>query len=75
MAAERSCWQWVHHGAVLDDGRPVTATLCDTYIDEELAGAREKYDATRYQAYEEAAVLMRALIQATKFEELLAVSA
>lgn len=75
MAAERSCWRCVHHGAVLDDGRPVTATLCDTYIDEELAGGREKYDATRYHAYEEAAALMFALIQATKFEEFLTVPA
>ncbi len=30
-------WQWVHHGAALEDGRPVTVELCDAVIDEELA--------------------------------------
>ena len=30
-------WQWVHHGAALEDGRPVTIEMCDGYIDEELA--------------------------------------
>jgi malate synthase len=30
-------WQWMHHGAKLDDGRPVTADLYKTIRDEELA--------------------------------------
>jgi malate synthase len=68
-------WQWIHHGAMLDDGRAVTAALCDEYIEQELTGAGEKFDATRYQAYEQAAVLMRALIQAPKFPEFLTVPA
>jgi malate synthase len=68
-------WQWVHHGAMLDDGRAVTVALCDEYIEQELTRAREKFDATRYQAYEQAAVLMRALIQAPKFPEFLTVPA
>src|ERR1700754_923442 len=29
-------WQWVHHAAHLEDGRLVTAALCDAYIEEEL---------------------------------------
>jgi malate synthase len=40
-----------------------------------LTGAREKFEATRYQAYEQAAVLMRALIQAPKFPDFLTVPA
>ena len=30
-------WQWVHHGAHLEDGRLVDVALCDKIIDEELA--------------------------------------
>ena len=30
-------WQWIHHGAQLDDGRPVTAELYQRIRDEELA--------------------------------------
>src|SRR6202042_3045328 len=52
-------WQWVHHHATLEDGRVVTAALCDTYIDEELGRAREAYPPKRYEAYEHAAFLMR----------------
>jgi malate synthase len=64
-------WQWVHHHATLEDGRAVTATLCDAYIDEELARAREAYPAKRYEAYEHAAFLMRELIKAPKFQNFL----
>lgn len=51
--------------------RGVTATLCGAYIEQELAGAREKFDATRYEAYEQTAVLVHALIQAPKFRDFL----
>ena len=33
-------WQWIHHGEVLDDGRPVTAELVRTLAVEELAKIR-----------------------------------
>ena len=68
-------WQWVHHDASLDDGRKITAALCDAYIDEELAAARAKFDATRYQAYEHAAFLMRELIKTPHFQDFLTVPA
>jgi malate synthase len=29
-------WQWIHHGEVLDDGRPITADLVRTLAGEEL---------------------------------------
>jgi malate synthase len=35
-------WQWIHHGARLDDGRAVTAELYGTLRDEELARIGEK---------------------------------
>jgi malate synthase len=33
-------WQWIHHGEVLDDGRPVTAALVRTLAVEELEKIR-----------------------------------
>ena len=68
-------WQWVHHGAVLVDGRPVTAELCDGFIDAELARARTAVDAKRYEAYEHAAFLMRELIKSPRFTDFLTVPA
>jgi malate synthase len=64
-------WQWVHHHATLEDGRRVTAALCDAYIDEELARARGTRPPARYEAYEHAAFLMRELIKAPKFQNFL----
>jgi malate synthase len=34
-------WQWIHHGEVLDDGRPVTPDLVRTLAGEELEKIRE----------------------------------
>jgi malate synthase len=68
-------WQWVHHGAVLSDGRPVTTALCNAYIDEELAQRKQQVDPLRYQAYEQAATLMRELIEAPRFPDFLTVPA
>jgi malate synthase len=68
-------WQWVHHNAVLESGQSVTSELCDQYIDAELAQAKGRVDATRYAAYEQAATLMRELIQAPRFPDFLTLSA
>jgi malate synthase len=35
-------WQWIHHGATLDDGRAVTAELYKQIRDEELASIGER---------------------------------
>jgi malate synthase len=68
-------WQWVHHHAKLEDGREVTAALCDEYIEQELTRAKEACDADRYKAYEHAAFLIRELIRAPKFQDFLTVPA
>jgi malate synthase len=72
-------WQWVHHGARLDDGPhagdPITTALCDEYIDTELARAREAVPPSRYEAYEHAAFLMRELIKAPRFQDFLTIPA
>jgi malate synthase len=68
-------WQWVHHGAMLEDGRPVTAALCENYIDEELERTEPKVDAKRMDAYRQAASLMRELIESETFTDFLTVPA
>ena len=68
-------WQWVHHGATLDDGRIVTAEMCDQAIDQELARAQASVDPARSEAYGHAAFLMRELIKAPKFTEFLTLPA
>jgi malate synthase len=68
-------WQWVHHGAVLDDGRKVTEELCESFIAAELDRVSKTVDRTRYQAYLQAAELMRELIDAPRFTEFLTVPA
>ena len=68
-------WQWVHHSAHLEDGRPVTAELCDEYIDAELARAKEAFPPARYAAYEHAAFLTRELIKTPKFQDFLTLPA
>jgi malate synthase len=35
-------WQWIHHGAELDDGRTVTPELVRQVLDEETAKIREQ---------------------------------
>src|SRR3984893_5192870 len=62
-------WQWIRHGAKLEDGRTIDAALCGAILDEELAtlhaGAR----------YEDAASLFRGLIEAPSFPEFLTLPA
>ena len=68
-------WQWVHHGASLADGRPVTAALCDEFIDAELAQVKGTVDAGRLGAYDHAAYLMRELIKSPRFVDFLTLPA
>jgi len=68
-------WQWVHHKAVLTDGRTVTAELCEGFIAAELQRVKGVVEGKRYEAYEQAAALMRELIDAPKFMDFLTVPA
>lgn len=68
-------WQWVHHHAVMDDGRPVTSELIDEVIADELRNAKNTVDAQRYSAYEQAAQLMQELVRAPQFMDFLTVPA
>lgn len=68
-------WQWVHHGGQLRDGRRITIELCNEYIDEELARAKEKGSAERYNAFVSAVQLLKQMLSATRFPEFLTVPA
>jgi malate synthase len=68
-------WQWVHHGAVLEDGREVTAELVESEIDRELSLAEIRVDPKRFEAYKHAGFLMKELVRAPKFQDFLTVPA
>jgi malate synthase len=66
-------WQWIRHGAKLEDGRVVDVALCRAVLDEELGKLRAVADhGTRY---EDAANLFRELIEAEVFPEFLTLPA
>ncbi len=66
-------WQWIRHGAKLDDGRVVDAELCRAVLDEELTKLRGSADDGN--RYEDAADLFRELIEAEAFPEFLTLPA
>lgn len=69
-------WQWVHHGAHLDDGRLVDVDLCEKILGEELAKmAGAGNNGSRDQAYQAAADLIRQLIRSPEFIEFLTLPA
>ena len=70
-------WQWIRHGAVLDDGRPVTAELYRSLRDEELAALRGEVGAAEWSGgqYERAAELLDGLILQPEFTEFLTLPA
>jgi len=43
-------WQWLRHGAALDDGRTVTRALFETLLDEELSNLEQTLGSERFAA-------------------------
>ena len=68
-------WQWVHHGALLDTGEPVTVDMVDSFLQKELDRVRETLPASRIEVYERAAQLVRDLVRKPQFTEFLTVPA
>jgi malate synthase len=66
-------WQWIRHGAKLEDGRTVDLALCRAALDEELAKLRAT--APKSSCYGDAAKLFRELIAAPAFPEFLTLPA
>jgi malate synthase len=64
-------WQWIRHGAKLDDGRTATRELYMRIRDEELA----KLGGSDKEHYEEAAELLDKLILSDEFVEFLTIPA
>ncbi len=70
-------WQWVHHGAKLDDGRPIDTAMFKSVIDEEMAKIKatvgdERFDGGQFAT---AAQLFDDLITADALEDFLTVPA
>ncbi len=70
-------WQWIRHGARLDDGRPIDIALCTALLDEELAklSAPDPGEPSATRRYKDAARLFRELIEASSFPEFLTLPA
>jgi malate synthase len=66
-------WQWVRHGAKLEDGRTVTRALAHQLLEEELD--KLKRAAAPGHRYDDAARLFRELVDAERFVEFLTLPA
>ncbi|MGZ6077476.1 MAG: malate synthase A [Myxococcaceae bacterium] len=64
-------WQWIHHGAKLDDGRPASEEMYRTTRDAQLARLTEGGPAR----YREAAEILDACVLTTTFPEFLTLPA
>jgi len=70
-------WQWVWHGATLDDGRVVTRELVARIVDEELAriGAELGAERMRMGRFADAVTLFLDLVNAKELAEFLTLAA
>jgi malate synthase len=70
-------WQWIHHKARLNDGRAISLELCLKTIEEELAKMQQSVGDAQFRAgrYNDAANILRDLIQSPKFVEFLTLPA
>ena len=70
-------WQWIRHGATLEDGRRVTAALLDEMMEEEMKKIAAEVGPDRFGSgrYEEARDLFRRLSTADALEEFLTIPA
>ncbi len=70
-------WQWLHHGATLDDGRQVTPQLFGQVLEEEMDAIREEVGAERFDTgrFDTAAQLFDTMIRSKDFTEFLTLPA
>ena len=70
-------WQWIRHGAKLQDGRSVDRALCQQMLAEELQKLRKSAGEEAYAKgrFEDAAQIFRDMIDAPKFVEFLTLPA
>lgn len=70
-------WQWLHHGATLADGRPITPTLIEEVLEEEMKAIEAEIGAERFKAgrFHEARDLFSRMILTPQFTEFLTLPA
>ncbi len=70
-------WQWLRHGATLDDGRPVTPEMVDACIDEEMKRIRGQVGEQEFAngRFAKARELFRSLTVAPTLEDFLTLPA
>lgn len=70
-------WQWIRHGAALDDGRKVTQELFRTTLNEEMTKVSEEVGSDKFSRgkYAQAKALFEDLSTASHFEEFLTLPA
>jgi len=70
-------WQWVRHGAALDDGRIVTAEVVEGALADEMCALRSRLGAARFAAsrFQEAARLFESLCTEQELTEFLTLPA
>jgi malate synthase len=70
-------WQWMRHGATLDDGQRVTADLVSSVIDEETRAIERELGAARFAAarFPEAREIFAALCTADRLADFLTIAA
>ena len=70
-------WQWLRHGAKLDDGRTIDRSLFDGLLEEETAGIREELGEEAYgqSRFEDAASLFAEMSTSEEFAEFLTLPA
>jgi malate synthase len=66
-------WQWIRHQAKLSDGRTIDLALCRGLLEEELG--KLKQGAAQGHRYDDAAALLRDLMESTAFVEFLTLPA
>jgi malate synthase len=70
-------WQWLYHGATLDDGRAVTPELFKSVLADEMAKVREAIGPSVYDAgrFKQATELFSKMSLSRSFEEFLTIPA
>ena len=70
-------WQWLHHKATLADGRPLTAALYSSLLEEEMDAIRGEVGDARFESghYQRAMQLFDEMIRADEFSEFLTLPA
>ena len=70
-------WQWLRHGASLEDGRKIDRPLVEKLLEEELANWKGRVGEQRYAAgrFADASAMLRELIFSDQFTEFLTLPA